>query len=138
MAALAGQNIIRIAVVALGLSTLSFAAGVAGDLSIIDPPRTGQRVVLRIPPEIPSDAPRAGPLLSTAAAQAEPVRLVRHQRREQLRSLVEAVQIAHEVEFESTPISFEVAEVQQLKPQPLVGQKPAPEALTEAHETKAA
>jgi hypothetical protein len=61
---------------ALGLSTLSFAAGVAGDLSIIDPPRTGQRVVLRIPPEIPADAIRAGPLppLMSTASAAEPVR----------------------------------------------------------------
>lgn len=138
MRVLAGQNIIRIAVVALGLSTLSFAAGVAGDLSIIDPPRTGQRVVLRIPPEIPADAPRAGPLLSTAAAQAEPVRLVRQERRVELRSLVEAVQIAHEEEFEATPIVFEIAALPQQKPQPLARVKPAPDASIMAHETKVA
>jgi hypothetical protein len=57
--------------VALGLSTLSFAAGVAGDLSIIDPPRSGQSVVLRIPPELPADTIHASPLpplISTAAA----------------------------------------------------------------------
>jgi hypothetical protein len=72
----AGQSLIRVAALALGLSTLSFAAGVAGDLSIIDPPRTGQRVVLRIPPEIPADAIRAGPLpsLVSTASAAEPVR----------------------------------------------------------------
>lgn len=53
------------------LSTLSFAAGIAGDLSMADPPNYGERVVLRLPPEIPADAPRAGPLpslLSTASA----------------------------------------------------------------------
>lgn len=74
---MAGRNLIRIAAVAICLSTLSFAAGVAGDLSIIDPPRSGQRVVLRLPPEIPADAPRAAPLpplLSTASAQASPAR----------------------------------------------------------------
>jgi hypothetical protein len=72
---LAGRNFIRIAAVALGLSTLSFAAGVAGDLTIIDPPRSGQSVVLRIPPELPADSVRAAPLpplLSTASAQASP------------------------------------------------------------------
>jgi hypothetical protein len=68
---LAGRNLIRIAAVAVGLSTLSFAAGVAGDLSILDPPRTGQRVVLRIPPELPANTARAAPLprlISTASA----------------------------------------------------------------------
>lgn len=138
MTALAGRNIIRVAVVALGLSTLSFAAGVAGDLSIIDPPRTGQRVVLRLPPEIPADAPRAGPLLSTASAQAEPVRFVRQVRREDFSGLLEAVQVAHEAEFESTPVVFETAELPQQKPQREVGVKPVPEAPAAVHETKAA
>ena len=79
-ALLAGQNLFRIAAVALGLSTLSFAAGVAGDLSIIDPPRTGERVVLRIPPELPADTIRAAPLpalISTASAEERPAREVR-------------------------------------------------------------
>lgn len=64
------QTFIRIAAVAIALSTLSFAAGVAGDLSNLDQARSGQRVVLRIPPEIPTDAVRAGPLapvISTAS-----------------------------------------------------------------------
>lgn len=52
------------------LSTLSFAAGVAGDLSLADGPTFGARVVLRIPPEIPADAIRARPLVSTASAEA--------------------------------------------------------------------
>jgi hypothetical protein len=67
---LAGRNLIRIAAVAVGLSTLSFAAGVAGDLSILEPPRSGQRVVLRIPPELPANTVRAAPLplISTASA----------------------------------------------------------------------
>jgi hypothetical protein len=71
MSALAGRNLIRIAAVAVGLSTLSFAAGVAGDLSILDPPRSGQSVVLRIPPELPTNTVRAAPLpqlISTASA----------------------------------------------------------------------
>jgi hypothetical protein len=58
---------------ALVLSTLSFAAGVAGDLSLVSPPEHGTRIVVRIPPELPADTPRAAPmtpLLSTAAAEA--------------------------------------------------------------------
>jgi hypothetical protein len=59
---------------ALVLSTLSFAAGVAGDLSLAD--RTsGERVVLRLPPELPPDAVRAAPLpplVSTPSAEASP------------------------------------------------------------------
>lgn len=64
------RNFIRVTAVAVGLSTLSFAAGVAGDLSISQTPNYGERVVLRLPPAIPEDAPRAAPLLSTAAAEA--------------------------------------------------------------------
>lgn len=138
MRPLAGQNILRIAVVALGLSTLSFAAGVAGDLSIIDPPRTGQRVVLRIPPEIPADTPRAGPILSTATAQAAPVRLVLLPGDEELRGLVEAVQAAHEDDFGITPIAFETAALPELKPERVAGVKPAPNAPAAVYETKAA
>lgn len=138
MAALAGQNIIRIAVVALGLSTLSFAAGVAGDLSIIDPPRSGQRVVLRLPPEIPADAPRAGPILSTATAEATPVRLVLLPGDEDMRGLVEAVQAAHEEEFGITAIAFETAALPELKPERGTGAKPAPSAPAAVRETKAA
>ncbi len=59
-------------VAAFGLSTLSFAAGVAGDLSLANGPTHGTRVVLRIPPELPADTPRAAPiaLISTSSAQA--------------------------------------------------------------------
>jgi hypothetical protein len=64
---------LRVIAAALVLSTLSFAAGIAGDLSIAEPPNYGERVVLRIPPAIPDDAPRAGPLLSTASAEARPL-----------------------------------------------------------------
>ncbi len=138
MAALAVQNILRVAVVALGLSTLSFAAGVAGDLSIIEPPRSGQRVVLRIPPEIPVDAPRARPILSTASAEATPVRQLRRQRREEMRALVESVQVAHENGFEFTAIAFEMAALPEQKPQRPSGVKPVPEAPLQANETKAA
>jgi len=138
MAALAVQNFLRVAVVALGLTTLSFAAGVAGDLSIIEPPRSGQRVVLRIPPAIPEDAPRARPILSTASAEAAPVRYLRRQRREEMRALVESVQIAHEDGFEFTPIAFEMAALPEQKPQRPSGVKPVPEAPLQAHELKAA
>lgn len=65
------------AAAALALSTLSFAAGVAGDLSLATPPNHGERVVLRLPPELPADTVRAGPLpplLTTAAAEARPLR----------------------------------------------------------------
>jgi hypothetical protein len=74
------RNFIRVAAIAVGLSTRSFAAGVAGDLSLTEPPNYGQRVVLRIPPEIPADAPRAAPLLSTAAAEASVAPLRQHAR----------------------------------------------------------
>jgi hypothetical protein len=64
----------------LVLSTLSFAAGVAGDLSLADGPTSGTRVVLRIPPELPLDAVRAAPLpiVSTPTADARPVLSVAH------------------------------------------------------------
>lgn len=70
--------LLRICAAALALSTMSFAAGVAGDLSR-PPPVSGVSVVVRIPPEIPDDAPRAGPLPAlprTASAAASP--RVRH------------------------------------------------------------
>jgi hypothetical protein len=68
------QNFIRVLAVAFGLSTLSFAAGIAGDLSLADP-TSGERVVLRIPPELPTDAVRAAPLpplVSPADARPAP------------------------------------------------------------------
>ena len=135
---MAGQNFIRIACVAIGLSTLSFAAGVAGDLSIIDPPRTGQRVVLRLPPEIPADAPRAGPILSTASAEATPVRFVRPSAREQARQFVEMVQIAHEAGFEPAPVAFELAAIAEPKPPHPHRVKPAADAPATDDETKVA
>jgi hypothetical protein len=69
------SNLLRVMAAAAVLSTLSFAAGVAGDLSLTAEQTSGTRVVLRIPPEIPDDAPRAAPiaLLSTASAAARPM-----------------------------------------------------------------
>jgi hypothetical protein len=70
------SNLIRVVAAALVLSTLSFAVGVAGDLSLADGPTSGTRVVLRIPPELPEDTLRAGPLpalISTASAEARPI-----------------------------------------------------------------
>jgi hypothetical protein len=66
------SNLIRVVGTAFALSTLSFAAGVAGDLSMNEPPNHGVRVVVRIPPELPADTPRAAPiaLLSTPSAEA--------------------------------------------------------------------
>jgi len=81
---LAGQNLLRISAVALALCTLSFAAGVAGDLA--EPPTSGVRVVLRIPPELPQDSVRAGPiaqvLQTPVAAAATPRRAPRQLRAE--------------------------------------------------------
>jgi hypothetical protein len=135
---MAGRNLIRIAAVAVCLSTLSFAAGVAGDLSIIDPPRSGQRVVLRIPPEIPADAVRAAPLpplLSTASAEAStPVR------RSSRAQLIEAVEFAHEPEHAGVTVFVEAA-VRSGKPQQdavRVGQKPALQLASKPGETKPA
>lgn len=133
MTAVAGQNFLRVAVVALGLSTLSFAAGIAGDLT--DPPRSGQRVVLRIPPEIPADAPRARPLLSTASAEAAPLRSVRRAHRA---ALVEAVQVAHEELFDLTPATFEIAAPAPSKPLVDPRVKLRSEALPEPYATKVA
>ena len=68
------MNSLRVLAVALVLTTLSFAAGIAGDLSM-DRATTGQSVVMRIPPELPADTPRAGPMrpvVQTAAAEARP------------------------------------------------------------------
>jgi hypothetical protein len=64
------SNLIRVVGTAFALSTLSFAAGVAGDLSMNEPPNHGVRVVVRI------DSPRAAPiaLLSTPAAEAHAAR----------------------------------------------------------------
>ncbi len=138
---MAVQSFLRIAVVAVGLSTLSFAAGVAGDLSILEQPTSGQRVVLRIPPEIPADAPRAGPLLSTAsAAAATPVRRLRRAMEApvEVSRLVESVQAEHEAAFEPMSIMFEVAELAPPKPRAEPPIKPACEAVRATRETKVA
>lgn len=129
----AGQSFLRVAVVALGLSTLSFAAGIAGDLT--EPPTSGQRVVLRIPPEIPADAPRARPLLSTASADAAPLRSIHRAHRA---ALVEAVQFAHEESFDLTPASFEIAASAPSKPLVDPRVKPRNEALPGPYATKVA
>ncbi|MFT3729410.1 MAG: hypothetical protein QM759_16420 [Terricaulis sp.] len=59
----------RVLLAALGLSALSFAAGVAGDLSVSSHPTS---VVIRIPP-LPPNAVRAHPLppLTDSADAAE-------------------------------------------------------------------
>jgi hypothetical protein len=70
------QSFLRVAVVAALLTGLSFAAGVAGDLSNAEPPRSGSRIVVRIPPEIPDNAVRAAPLpplLTATSATAAPL-----------------------------------------------------------------
>src|SRR4051812_24231032 len=62
----------RVFFAALALSVLSFAAGIAGDLSIAAP--TPPSVILHLPPPISANAIRAPPLppLTTATARAEP------------------------------------------------------------------
>lgn len=69
----------RVLFAALALSILSFAAGIAGDLSIAAPPAPS--VIVRLPPPVavPADAIRAHPLppLATAAAAAPALAHVR-------------------------------------------------------------
>ena len=62
----------RVLFAALALSVLSFAAGIAGDLSIASP--TPPSVIVHLPPPIPANAVRAHPLppLTTASARAIP------------------------------------------------------------------
>jgi len=61
----------RVFFAAIALSVLSFAAGIAGDLSIAAP--TPPSVILHLPPPIPVDAIRAHPLPPlTATARAVP------------------------------------------------------------------
>ncbi|MGH6950985.1 MAG: hypothetical protein ACREH4_08935 [Vitreimonas sp.] len=57
------------------MTTLSFAAGVAGDLSA--PPETGERVVVRIPPERPVETPHAATLHRLASPTASAVEVQR-------------------------------------------------------------
>lgn len=116
-----GRNILRVTVVALVLCTISFAAGVVGDLS--EPPTTGVRVVLRIPPELPSDTPRAAPLppMTSRAAAAEMRRAPRQLRVE---APVEVnTESVREVVLALTkpPVEWTLAEA---KPDPDRGPKP--------------
>ena len=81
--ALFGKSILRIGAIALALCTLTFAAGVAGDLA--EPARSGVRVVVRIPPELPQDTLRAGPIagvMTSTASAAVPQRAPRQLRQE--------------------------------------------------------
>ena len=84
----------------MAISTLSFAAGMAGDLSA-PPPASGARVVIAIPPTARAAyAPQAAPLLATQTAQALPVRPVRvayaapRQRPQAIRAYAAPVHIA--------------------------------------------
>ena len=87
-------GLMRILFAALALCVLSFAAGVAGDLSIAAPPAPS--VIVRLPPPIavPADAIRAHPLppLTTATVRAEPavahVRAVHSTRRLRIAQIV--------------------------------------------------
>lgn len=49
---------------------------------MVEPPRSGERVVLRLPPELPANTPRAAPIVSTAAAVAAEPRAMRIVRRQ--------------------------------------------------------
>ncbi|MEZ5995407.1 MAG: hypothetical protein R3C25_06605 [Hyphomonadaceae bacterium] len=120
---------------ALALSTLSFAAGVAGDLTTMDPPRSGARVVLRIPPELPADTVRAAPLpplISTASAEAHAPAAIRRRRSADTpaRLLAEPVLAPAPV---ATPVSLPGAEIeaaavtaQKPRPEPRPAAKPGP------------
>lgn len=70
----------RVLFAALALSILSFAAGIAGDLSIAAPPAPS--VIVHLPPPIavPADAIRAHPLGPLATTAARPAPAVAHVR----------------------------------------------------------
>ncbi|MGQ0531273.1 MAG: hypothetical protein ACT4OF_01105 [Caulobacteraceae bacterium] len=112
------------------MSTLSFAAGVTGDLSIIDPPRSGQRVVLRIPPELPAGSVRAAPLpplISTASAEALP-------RVERVAARFEGATIPAEYALSTSPKPAPRLEIQLARVTP----KLSPTLASATHERKAA
>jgi hypothetical protein len=103
---------------------------VAGDLSIIDPPRSGQRVVLRIPPELPADTVRAAPLpplISTAAAAERRPRLQRVAARYEADMMLDASPAA----TEKPPVRIEV-QLARVTP------KSAPPPVASKHERKVA
>ncbi len=87
-------GLMRVLFAALALSILSFAAGIAGDLSIAAPPAPS--VIVRLPPpvSVPADAIRAHPLapLTRVAVRAEPavarVRVVHSRRQARLEQIV--------------------------------------------------
>ena len=64
---------IRVLAVALAFTTLSFAAGIVGDLATPPPANSGTSVVLRIPP--PETARALTPIVRTEAAEARRYRV---------------------------------------------------------------
>lgn len=88
---------VRVLALAIAISALSFAAGMAGDLSA-PPPVSGARIVVAIPPTPRAAyAPQAAPLLATRTARALTVRPVRvayaAPRRPSIRAFAAPVQI---------------------------------------------
>ena len=73
-------GLMRVLFVALALSVLSFAAGIAGDLSIAAPPAPS--VIVHLPPPIavPADAIRAHPLSPLATITVRPAPAIAHVR----------------------------------------------------------
>jgi hypothetical protein len=118
------SNLVRVVAATFVLSTLSFAAGVAGDLSLTETPNHGTRVVLRIPPELPADTPRAAPLaplLSTASAEASTPRRDRRAIR------LAAVLRAHEDAIEYASFTaIEPIAPPRVKPTPIADPSVAP------------
>lgn len=118
------SNLVRVVSAAFVLSTLSFAAGVAGDLSLTEPPNHGTRVVLRIPPELPASTRRAAPLpplLSTASAEAS------MPRRDRRAIRLAAVMRAHENAIEYASFTaFEPVAAPRQKPTPIADPSAAP------------
>ena len=78
----------RVVVAALALSALSFAAGVAGDLSMAAPPPPS--VILRLPP-IPEGAVRAHPLPPLSAPHTASAAASRQTARNGRRARVDAL-----------------------------------------------
>lgn len=87
---------VRVLALAIAISALSFAAGMAGDLSA-PPPVSGARIVVAIPPTPRAAyAPQAAPLLATRTARAltvRPVRVAYAPRRQTNRAFAAPVQI---------------------------------------------
>jgi hypothetical protein len=91
---------IRVLAVALAFTTLSFAAGIVGDLATPPPANSGTSVVLRLPP--PETARALTPIVRTEAAEARRYRVTRLSARYE-RPILAAEKPAHVAASEPKP-----------------------------------